>query len=105
MKERLLREEKLTLEKAVGMARASEASKEQLKIMNSRAQSSEGNQSVNVLRSEVNQSANVLRSGAHQGKEQVANHRRKTKIRKVWILWYGSRIKIVPGIWQSMHLL
>ena len=33
VKERLLREEKLTLEKAISMARVSEASKEQIKVM------------------------------------------------------------------------
>ena len=33
VKERLLREEKLTLEKAISIARASEASKEHIKVM------------------------------------------------------------------------
>ena len=37
VKERLLREEKLTLEKAISMARVSEASKEQIKVMAQRS--------------------------------------------------------------------
>jgi Arc/MetJ-type ribon-helix-helix transcriptional regulator len=71
VKERLLREEKLTLEKAISMARAAEASKEQIKVMNARVQSSEANQSVNVLR-----------YGANQGKEQIGSRREKTKSEK-----------------------
>ena len=38
VKERLLREEKLTLAKAISMARASEASKEQIKVMGPKEQ-------------------------------------------------------------------
>jgi hypothetical protein len=53
------------------MARAAEASKEQIKVMNARAQSSEANQSVNVLR-----------YGANQGKEQIGSRREKTKSEK-----------------------
>ncbi len=94
VKERLLREEKPTLEKAISMARAAEASKEQIKVMNARAQSSEANQSVNVLRYDAN-----------QGKGQIGSCHEKNKVQKVWILWYGSRIKILPGIWQNMQLL
>ena len=37
VKERLLREEKLTLEKAISIARASEASKEHIKVMGQRS--------------------------------------------------------------------
>ena len=37
VKERLLREEKLTLEKAISIARASEASKEHMKVMGQRS--------------------------------------------------------------------
>ena len=37
VKERLLREEKLTLEKAISIARASEASKEHIKVMGHRS--------------------------------------------------------------------
>ena len=49
VKERLLREDKLTLEKAISMARASEASKEQIKMMGTKEQNSE-NPSVNEIR-------------------------------------------------------
>ena len=41
VKERLLREEKLTLEKAISMARSSEASKEQIKAMGPKEQNNE----------------------------------------------------------------
>ena len=41
MKERLLRDEKLTLEKAISMARASDASKEQIKAMSPKEQNME----------------------------------------------------------------
>ena len=81
VKERLLREEKLTLENAVGMARAAEASKGQIKGMNSRVQSSEVNQSVNVLRNEANHSVKT-RFGANQGNEQRASNHGKTKSEK-----------------------
>lgn len=37
VKERLLREEKLTLEKAISMARVSEASKEQIEVIAQRS--------------------------------------------------------------------
>ena len=63
------------------MARAAEASKEQIKVMNSRAQSSEVNQSVNVLRNEANHSVKT-RFGANQGNEQAASNREKTKSEK-----------------------
>ena len=49
VKERLLREEKLTLEKAISMARASEASKGQIKAMGPNEQNIE-NQTVNEIR-------------------------------------------------------
>ena len=49
VKERLLREEKLTLEKAISMARASEASKEQIKTMGPNEQNIE-NPTVNEIR-------------------------------------------------------
>ena len=49
VKERLLREEKLTLEKAISMARASEASKEQIKAMGPNEQNIE-NPTVNEIR-------------------------------------------------------
>ena len=49
VKERLLREDKLTLEKAISMARASEASKEQVKAMGTKEQNDE-NPSVNEIR-------------------------------------------------------
>jgi Arc/MetJ-type ribon-helix-helix transcriptional regulator len=79
VKERLLREEKLTLEKAsISMARAAEASKEQIKVMNARAQSSEANQSVNVLR-----------YGANQGKEQIGSLRENQSPKSVdFVVWF-----------------
>ena len=49
VKERLLREEKLTLEKAISMARSSEASKEQIKAMGPKEQNIE-NPTVNEIR-------------------------------------------------------
>ena len=49
VKERLLREEKLTLEKAISMARSSEASKEQIKVMGPKEQNIE-NPTVNEIR-------------------------------------------------------
>ena len=49
VKERLLRDEKLTLEKAICMARASEASKEQIKAMTRKEHSNE-NPSLNEIR-------------------------------------------------------
>jgi len=49
VKERLLREDKLTLEKAISMARASEASKEQVKAMGTKEQNDE-NPVVNEIR-------------------------------------------------------
>ena len=48
VKERLLREEKLTLEKAISMARSSEASKEQIKAMGPKEQNIE-NPTVNEI--------------------------------------------------------
>ena len=71
VKERLLREEKLTLEKALSMTRAAEVSKEQIKVMNVREQSSEANKSVNVLQ-----------YGAKEGKEQIGSRREKVKSEK-----------------------
>ena len=53
VKERLLREEKLTLEKAISMARASEASKEQIKVMSPKEQN------VNI----ENPTVNEIRAG------------------------------------------
>ena len=49
VKERLLREEKLTLERAISMARSSEASKEQIKAMGPKEQNIE-NPTVNEIR-------------------------------------------------------
>jgi len=49
VKERLLREDKLTLEKAISMAKASEASKEQVKAMGTKKQNDE-NPVVNGIR-------------------------------------------------------
>ena len=73
VKERLLREEKLTLEKAISMARASEASKEQIKAMGSNEQNIE-NPTVNEIRASAGrQEKNPPRrprlgSGSHKGK-------------------------------------
>ena len=60
VKERLLREDKLTLEKAISMARASEASKEQIKAMGIQEQNNQ-NPSVNEIRSGDNLKRNSLR--------------------------------------------
>ena len=61
------------------MARAAEASKEQIKVMNARTQSSEANQSVNVLR-----------YGANQGKEQIGSLREKQSPKSVdfSVVWF-----------------
>ena len=49
VRERMLRDEKLTIEKAICMARASEASKEQIKAMTRKEHSNE-NPSLNEIR-------------------------------------------------------
>ena len=71
MKERLLREEKLTLEKAISMARASEASKEQIKAIGTKEQNIE-NPTVNEIRAGGGKrESNPPRragSGSHKGK-------------------------------------
>ena len=66
VKERLLREEKLTLEKAISMARASEASKEQIKVMGPKEQN------VNI----ENPTVNEIRAG---GGRQEKNPRRRPR--------------------------
>ncbi len=92
VKERLLREEKLTLEKAISMARAAEASKEQIKVMNARAQSSEANQSVNVLRYDAN-----------QGKGQIGSCREKTKSEKCGFCGMVHALRSCPAFGNSKH--
>ena len=59
VKERLLKEEKLTLEKAISMARASEASKEQIKVMGPKEQN------VNI----ENPTVNEIRAGGGRQEE------------------------------------
>jgi len=49
VKERLLREEKLTLEKAISMARASAASKEQIKAMGTKEQNNENHFAMKII--------------------------------------------------------
>ena len=71
VKERLLREDKLTLEKVISMARASEASKEQVKAVGTKKQKDE-NQSVNEIRAGSNKKRNPGRGprpGADSKKE------------------------------------
>ena len=70
MKELLLREDKRTLEKVISMARASEASKEQIKMMGAKEQNSE-NPSVNEIRSgdKQNQSSS-RRPGSSSGSQK-----------------------------------
>jgi len=71
VKERLLREERLTLEKAISMERASEASKEQIKSMGPKEQNIES-PTVNEIRAGGGkQESNPPRrpgSGSHKGK-------------------------------------
>ena len=71
VKELLLREDERTLEKVISMARASEASKEQIKMMGTKEQNSE-NPSVNEIRSGDKQSK-VLRVG----RDQVRDRKRR----------------------------
>ena len=92
VKERLLREEKLTLEKAISMARAAEASKEQIKVMNARAQSSEANQSVNVLRYDAN-----------QGKGQIGSCREKTKSEKCGFCGMVHALRSCPAFGKTCN--
>ncbi|CAB4035564.1 Hypothetical predicted protein, partial [Paramuricea clavata] len=92
VKERLLREEKLTLDKAISMARAAEASKEQIKVMNARAQSSEANRSVNVLRYDAN-----------QGKGQIGSRREKTKSEKCGFCGMVHALRSCPAFGKTCN--
>ena len=70
VKERLLREDKLTLEKAISMARASEASKEQIKMMATKEQNSE-NPSVNGIRyGDKQKQSSSRRPGSSSGSQK-----------------------------------
>ena len=89
VKERLLREEKLALEKAISMARASEASKEQIKAMGPKEQNTE-NPTVNEIQAGGGrQEKNPPRgprpgSGSHKGK------------------WFFSLVGILPCFGQNV---
>jgi len=70
-KERLLREEKLTLEKAISMARGSEALKEQIKAMGTKEQNIENPTANEIWAGGGKQESNPPRrpgSGSHKGK-------------------------------------
>ena len=70
VKERLLREDKLTLEKAISIARASEASKEQIKMMSTKEQNSE-NPSVNEIRyGDKQKQSSSRRPGSSSGSQK-----------------------------------
>ena len=76
VKERLLREEKLTLEKAISMARASEASKERIKVLGTKEQN------VNIENPTVNE---IRAGGGRQEKnpprrpgDQVRAHKKES---------------------------
>ena len=76
MKERLLREDKFTLEKAISMTRASEASKEQIKVMVTTEQNQE-NMSVNEIRSGDKEKQN----SSHQPGSVSGSQKKKCKFR------------------------
>ena len=85
MKEWLLREDKLTLEKAISMARPSEASKEQIKMMGTKEQNSE-NPSVSEIRYGENQSK-VLRVG-----RDLVRDRKRRNVNFVVLLTRGDLV-------------
>ena len=93
VKERLLREEKLTLEKAISMARASEASKEQIKGMGPTEQNIE-NPTLNEIRA----------GGSRQEKKSFASTETRFGLtkRKVHVLWFFSLVGILPCFGQNV---
>ena len=84
VKERLLREEKLALEKAISIARASEASKEQIKAMGPTEQNIE-NPTVNEIRAGSGRQEKILRVD----RDQVRAHE-KGSARFVALLTRGD---------------
>jgi len=88
VKERLLREEKLTPEKAISMARASEASKEQIKAMGTKEQ--------NIK----NPTVTEIRAGG--GKQSSTSTKFGLTQRKVHILWFFSLAGILPCSGQNV---
>ena len=72
VKERLLRDKKLTLEKAICMARASEASKEEIKAMAPKEHSNE-NPSLNKIRYRGQQKENSSRRPGSSPTSQQGN--------------------------------
>ena len=78
VKERLLREDKLTLEKAISMARASEASKEQVKAMGTKEQNDE------------NPSVNEIRAGGTTGGDKQKQARKRSSAPFVVLLTRGD---------------
>jgi len=84
VKERLLREEKLTLEKAISMVRASGASKEQIKAMGPKEQNIE-NLIVNEIRAGSGRQKKIL----HVNRDQVRAHKQESA-RFVVLLTHGD---------------
>lgn len=84
VKERLLREEKLTLEKAISMVRASGASKEQIKAMGPKEQNIE-NPIVNEIRAGSGRQKKIL----HINRDQVRAHKQES-VRFVVLLTHGD---------------
>ena len=75
VKERLLRGEKLTLEKAISMARASEASKEHFKVMGPKEQNVNiENPTVNEIRAGGGRHEKIL----HVDRDQVRAHKKES---------------------------
>ena len=73
MKERLPREEKLTLENAISMTTASEASKEQIKVMGPKEQNIE-NPTVNEIRADGGRQEKILQVD----RDQVRAHTKES---------------------------
>ena len=91
VKERLLREETLTLEKAISMARASEASKEQIKVMGPKEQN------VNI----ENPTVSWRRQTGKKSSTSTETRFGLTK-RKVHVLWFFSLLGILPCFGQNV---
>lgn len=82
VKERLLREENLTLTKAIDIARASEMSKEQVQVMTT-SQASKTQLHVNHIKSQRNRQDNSQTSARRQDTSRTSNaHSSNTEVRR-----------------------
>ena len=95
VKEQLLREEKLTLEKAISMARVSEASKEQIKVMGPKEQN------VNIENPTVNENLSWRRQTGKKSSMLTETRFGLTK-RKLHVLWFFSLVGILPCFGQNV---